>query len=108
MKKIENGIKTKLNTMKIVGDVDELTNGMTHDQLRAVYNLIVEKMKAVRALDSIRVKSTLAVGQMVEWTGRRGKKEGKVTKINRTKAIVMETSTWVCWSVPMSMLKVIE
>ena len=98
----------KADTISIVTKVDALTNGMTYEQLRAVYNMVLGKMKAVKNLESVSMKNTLCVGQMVEWNGRRGNRKGKVRKINRTRALVTNELTKVNWLVPMAMLKVID
>jgi hypothetical protein len=95
---------------KVVVDIKTVLSGLNTEELLEATNMVIALYKASRTMDSVVKKSILSVGQKVEWTGRKGHHTGRIAKINRTKAVVTETGMGLpmTWTVPMSMLKVIE
>ena len=76
---------------------------LTESELIELNQRVVKAIKARRRSDAALVGSTLCVGDIVTFTGRRGQPmRGTVTKINRVKAKVkVGMSTW---TVPMNLL----
>ena len=97
----------KLMNMNIVEQVTQLmNNGANEQDLLAVNNWIIKRLKAIRVMKNVNAAAKLEVGMMVEWSGRRGYHKGKVIKINRTRAQV--TEDYLTWNVPMHMLNIVK
>jgi hypothetical protein len=75
-------------------------------ELRHINRAVIERIKLIQDTKALSIKHTLRIGQTVIVSGGRRltKEEGKVTKINRTKAVVDIKGT--LWNVPISMLAV--
>ena len=79
---------------------------LTVDELRDLNEAVVHTVKAKRQQQSAIKKLSLSVGDKVEWTGRHGHQQGRITKINRTKCkVAVGIATW---TVPINMLKKCE
>lgn len=76
-------------------------------ELSEAINILVSERKQRQGNQLLTMKSSLSVGDKVEWySSRFGKvKTGTVLKIKTKKAIVEETSMLQNWDIPMGMLK---
>ena len=94
--------------MKTANDLRDLMDGKSYDDLRQMYEIMLQTLKNQRNFENKTAAIALSVGEKVEWIGKRGKGTGTITKINRTKAVVKDSNGFTMWTIPMSMLKVIE
>ena len=83
-----------------VSKLNELIFKASDEQLSAA----VDIFKMARSKNAAVAASNLRVGAHVEWTGKRGRKSGVVTKILR-KNIEIETDSGERWRVPASMVE---
>ena len=84
-------------------------NSMTIAELRNLNKMIVETIKAKKAIESAKTKSTLSVGMKVRVNHpKTAGMELVITKINRTKAIVGVPGTIRSWNVPLTMIEVVS
>ena len=84
-------------------------NEMTITELRNLNSLVIATIKAKKAVESAKTKSTLSVGTKV--TVNHPKTAGMelvITKINRTRAVVGIPGTIRSWNVPFSMIEVVS
>ena len=91
---------------------NELAN-MNTEQLRELNSVVVDLIKSKRRVEASIKKASLRVGDKVSWTGKKGYREGTLTKINRTRCAVREDMPhtsygFTTWTVPISMLSVVE
>lgn len=93
-------------------EINSITNSIFEssdlDQLRQLSNIIVGRMKSLRAQKAQAMRWTLRSGDKVMWTGRRGYTEGTIVRVKRKNAEVRANGTCQVWNVPMSMLEVIS
>ena len=82
------------------------TSTMSLDELCRLNHDLVAIIKHRRTMESKDMRSMLSVGDLV-WFDNGGKRiDGKVTKIMRTRALVIEKhSPFRTWKVPMSALE---
>jgi len=84
-------------------------NSMTIAELRNLNSLVIATIKAKKAVESAKTKSTLSVGTKV--TVNHPKLDGMelvITKINRTRAVMGIPGTIRSWNVPFSMIEVVS
>ena len=85
-------------------DIVALRKILANIENSADYNKVVAELKAAGRNMQRDIKSTFAVGDMVEFAGKRGGTErGEIIKIN-PKTIVVKTD-FVTWKVSPSLLK---
>ena len=89
-------------------DIYQHLDSFSIDELRDLNEAVVHTIKAKRQQQSAIKKLSLRVGDKVSWDGRKGHKEGTITKINRTKCVVKEEGAFSSWTVPISMLNKME
>lgn len=104
----------------MIGD-DNNTNkrekvmGLTNTEVNKLHELIlkanteqlteaVQVFNTSRDMNALKAKNALSVGMHVEWTGKRGLKNGMITKIMK-KNIQVETALGERWRVPASMVR---
>lgn len=105
----------------VIGDDDNINKkgkkvmGLTNTEISKLNELIfkandeqlsaaVEIFKMARSKNAATAKLNLRVGMHVEWTGKRGRKNGMITKIMK-KNIQVETAMGERWRVPANMVK---
>jgi hypothetical protein len=92
----------KSEIVKLATLIAKIDNNET---LGTVINLVKDQQKNIRATANMLVKASLSVGDIVKINSRKITENGKVIKINRTKAEVeIDGKIWNC---PLSMLEVI-
>lgn len=76
-------------------------------ELQEAINILLVEKKARHGAALLEAKSTLLVGDKVEWYSSRNKevRTGSVIKIKTKKAIVEEAKMLNHWDIPMGMLK---
>ena len=87
-------------------------SGLTEEQLLMVNSCAITEIKSARKRKVASIKSELAPGDRVTFTGRkRGRRgvrfpvTGKLTKVKRKNAEVLEEGTGLTWNVSISMLQ---
>lgn len=92
----------KSEIVKLATLIAKIDNNVT---LSTVINLVKDQQKNIRNTAALIAKASLAVGDTVKVHSKKITELGKVTKINRTKAIVMiDGKSWTC---PLGMLEVV-
>lgn len=92
----------KSEIVKLATLIAKIDNNVT---LGTVINLVKDQQKNIRNTAALIAKASLAVGDTVKVHSKKITELGKVTKINRTKAIVMiDGKSWTC---PLGMLEVV-
>ena len=76
-------------------------------ELSEAISILVNERSQRQGDQLLTMKSSLSVGDKVEWYSNRykGVKTGTVVKVKTKKAIVEETSMLQNWDIPMGMLK---
>jgi len=97
---------TKTNKNIVVEVTQLMNNAATENDLRAINAWIIMRLKQERNLKVAVLKNDLKVGMLVSWVGRKGRGEGRIIKINRTRAQVAVGFT--TWNIPISMLNIAE
>ena len=74
------------------------------EEVSEAWSIIAKEGKQRREMKSKKIKSSLSVGDIVNFEGRKsGKCKGKIVRIKRKKAIVEVSGR--NWDVPLSMLE---
>ena len=88
---------------------------LTDAELAAAWRILYEEHQERGKTNAKKLKYTLKTGDHVEWTGRRGLKEGVVVRVKRKKVIVAEhlngkpdPKQSSRWDIPLAMLRKIE
>tara|TARA_B100000131_G_scaffold289369_1_gene301345 strand:- start:66 stop:347 length:282 start_codon:yes stop_codon:yes gene_type:complete len=89
----------------LLHDIISNLGRLTEDEIITLNRAVCNEFKTIKARQARVAKATLAVGDTVEWSGRRGHMSGELIKINRKNAKVRVGLA--TWTVPMTMLKVV-
>lgn len=88
-----------------------ISDPLTEDDLRRLILSATQRVKFLRGSRSLAIAGALRPGMTVGfgdksyYTSKRSYKEGKIVKMNKTRAVVLVDS--MRWTVPFTMLKVI-
>ena len=85
-----------------LNQVIRILNTFNEDELVSLNRAVVDQIKSQRSAQAAINRHLFRVGDVVSWNGRAGVNEGKITKVNRKKAII--TVGIERWNVPLNML----
>lgn len=87
--------------------VQTLKHTLTDHEISEAITILAEERKLRQSGQLLHMKSSLIVGDRVEWYSSRNKKVlyGKVKRTKTKKAIVQQEGTTLSWDIPMGMLK---
>ena len=81
----------------------ESTHQLSEAELKELNLFICSRLKDRRSFDAALKRRTLAAGDRVSWSGRRGHTEGTIVRVKRKKAIC-DIGNGQNWDVPLNML----
>ena len=85
-----------------LNQVIRILNTFNEDELVSLNRAVVDQIKSQRSAQAAINRHLFKAGDTVRWEGRHGPSEGKITKVNRKKAII--TVGIERWNVPLNML----
>jgi hypothetical protein len=90
-----------------------ISDSLTEDELRRVIRSATDRLKFVRGQRGLAIAGGLKLGMKVGFGrtddpsfSKRSYKEGKIVKVNKTRAVVLVDS--MRWTVPFTMLKIVS
>jgi len=87
--------------------VQTLKHTLTDHEISEAISILAEERKLRQTGQLLNMKSSLIVGDRVEWYSSRNRKVlyGKVLRTKTKKAIVQQEGSRLSWDIPMGMLK---